>query len=604
MQLRPVRLIRPVIIFLLFFHMSLPSSGENSAAGGPFTPDSGGIVVGCDRDYPPLSFLDSNIPQGFDVDLLGSLSLRAGIPIGVRPDSWSRVVEDLKTGKIDAVSGILYTRERSDWFDFTIPYLTESYTLFARRSSGIRETEDMPGRTAAILRDDAAVDSFLVPYGLVTNLILTDSFAEAMSMVAEGTADYTIAPITLGESLLHRQGNGSRIWSGRPLFQAEYRMAVRKGNSALLYVLNEAISEMKASGELQKLVRSRRFYSPFSSSAVPPTSPVLTGLLLAALFLGLGGFLWWLALKYRIQRATRFLDRRNRKLIELLDSVPFPLYWRDREFRIRGQNREMKTLLRLEAVGSRLSGQEGETEETFLPPSVAEEDRRTLATGLPGEQKTILASRGTGSPWLHRSIPLKDSTGKLWGILGCFLDLSREENLRSTMESLSLKLAETQEQLQKSLVIDPGSSLFNMWYIRRQLEEDAAHYSRYSRPFSMILAEFPESSGGEETPEKREERILSVSRLLKSELRTVDHMGRMDERRFLIILPQTGREEGWKVLEKMEKTLPPGTSARFALEEYHGQGIETLLSRAENGLFTLPDGTAETLPSLPSGIRE
>ncbi len=567
----------------------------------PFQAFPEGIVIGCDKDYPPLSYLKEENPTGLDVDIIETLKARSGRFIEIRLDDWSKVVEDLKQDRIDAISGILRTRERSDWFDFSIPYLTENYTIFSRLGAGLKGTEDILDKKAAILKGDAAISAFLIPHGLEDNLIQTESFSSALKLVAERKADYTIAPYSLGQNLIRDLDIDSRIISGRALFQVEYRMAVRKGNTELLFFLNESIASLQKSGELQKLIRKQRFYTHFSNSTVPPSSPFLAWLVMVLVVLFSGISLWRMTIKNRVEVRTRKLEHQSTDLQKLLEAIPYPLYWRDKHFRILGCNHLMHDIPGAEDLPEFYRNKSAPENGKNLPSvlrQAEESDLRTWETGRPRSLRMELPIPGEPKrEFLHQSIPVHDSSGDLSGLLGLFIDNSKEEHLKKTVETLSTRLVETEEQLQKTLVLDSQSALFNSWYLRRQLEEEAAHYGRYSRSFSIILTECTEPAVRKNLEDGL---LMEIGEALKSVLRTVDHVGRMDGTRFLVVLPQTGKEDGLKVMEKIRHTLEPIQPVRCAVTEYHGQGIESLIARAEDQLANQASGHVSP---VSTGIR-
>ena len=71
---------------------------------------------------------------------------------------WSDARNNLKDGKIDAVSGMLYTKERDKVFDFSAPYLNISYMIFIRTGTPINSIDDLKGKEIIVVEDVHAHD--------------------------------------------------------------------------------------------------------------------------------------------------------------------------------------------------------------------------------------------------------------------------------------------------------------------------------------------------------------------------------------------------------------------------------------------------------------
>jgi len=54
-------------------------------------------------------------------------------------NTWSNTRRDLKDKKIDAVTGMLYSKERDKIFDFSVPHLIISYAVFKRKETPITD---------------------------------------------------------------------------------------------------------------------------------------------------------------------------------------------------------------------------------------------------------------------------------------------------------------------------------------------------------------------------------------------------------------------------------------------------------------------------------
>ncbi len=118
---------------------------------------------------------------------------------------------------------------------------------------------------------------------------------------------------------------------------------------------------------------------------------------------------------------------RDRETLEvLLDSMPFCIFFTDRQHRYVRVNRMMANLLRVSGPEQAI----GKTNQEFFTKRVArkmiEEDRNILETGNPLVNKIVyLEDEGLEGFWVEKNkIPIRDERGVITMIMGIFKDVS------------------------------------------------------------------------------------------------------------------------------------------------------------------------------------
>ncbi|HKK61316.1 MAG TPA: transporter substrate-binding domain-containing protein, partial [Bacteroidales bacterium] len=90
-------------------------------------------VVGGDYDYAPITFLDDDgNARGLDVDILNTIERRRDVNFDYKLSEWDSALNFIQSGEIDILTGIIFSEEREELVDFTIPIHTEYYSVFIR----------------------------------------------------------------------------------------------------------------------------------------------------------------------------------------------------------------------------------------------------------------------------------------------------------------------------------------------------------------------------------------------------------------------------------------------------------------------------------------
>jgi GGDEF domain-containing protein len=91
---------------------------------------------------------------------------------------------------------------------------------------------------------------------------------------------------------------------------------------------------------------------------------------------------------------------------------------------------------------------------------------------------------------------------------------------------------------------DEWGSVFNQRYATASLERALSAYERYQQPFSLVLLTISSDVTTNMAPKKIRTLIRGVSSYLRGDLRMVDELARLDDGRFVALLPHTSADGG------------------------------------------------------------
>ncbi len=212
------------------------------------------FTIGTELDYPPFSFVDENgRPAGFNVELSQAIAEVMGEEIEIRIEPWSDIRTDLQSGTIDVIAGMYFSKEREEDFDFSPPFAQIHHSAFARKDTPkIQSEQDLRGKNIIVMRGDIMHD-YVLKKELTDDLLLTNTLADALRLLASGEGEYALAAKLPGLYWMKELGL-SNIRSTGPLFHPSgYCFAVREEDSDLLSHIVEGLSILKRTGRYNEI---------------------------------------------------------------------------------------------------------------------------------------------------------------------------------------------------------------------------------------------------------------------------------------------------------------------------------------------------------------
>ncbi|SMD01321.1 HD domain-containing phosphohydrolase [Sporomusa malonica] len=274
-------------------------------------------AVGDDSFAPFIYLNEKNQPEGHDVDILHIVEHRSGMRIKPELMEWNQAKQKVLSGEKDILIGMSRSAEREQFYDFTEPYLVMRQVIFVMKESFyITRHEDLVNRRVAVQKGDISEDLLRAKYPEM-KLYYYASQVDALNDLRVGLVDAFVGNYYAGMYVIAKNNLEDTIKVvGEPLQEVPYGYAVKKGNTALLAALNQAIIEAKKSGEVQKLQDKWFGENYFAASErqrlIRGMCYIAFGVAVSALLL----FLHVLSLRRRVNQATAQLRAANSQLAE------------------------------------------------------------------------------------------------------------------------------------------------------------------------------------------------------------------------------------------------------------------------------------------------
>ena len=213
----------------------------------------GTLIIGTEGTYSPNSYHDeSGTLVGFDVEVAQAVAAKLGVEAQFVEAEWDSLFAGMDAGWIDVVvNEVEYSEQRAQKYDFSQPYTyVHGALLVAADNAEIQSFDDLKGRRSA--------QNLTSSWGLQADsygaeLVSVDTLAQCIDLLNTGRADATLNAETAFYDYLNQHPEAPVKIVALSDSTTSSLIPVRKDNAKLLQAINEALDEMKSSGELAAL---------------------------------------------------------------------------------------------------------------------------------------------------------------------------------------------------------------------------------------------------------------------------------------------------------------------------------------------------------------
>lgn len=211
----------------------------------------GTIDLGTSADFPPYEFYDGDKIVGIDPEIAAKLSEKLGVEIKFHDMEFSSIIAAVESGKLDGgMSGFTITEERKQQVNFTEPYAESVQQVLLKEGSDIKSIDDLEGKKIGTQLGTTG-DLFAQDDFGKDNVQSFAKYSDAVLALQNGKVDVIILDEQTAKKFA--EANKDLTILDTAYAQEEYAMAIGKDNEALLNAINEAILELKESGELDEI---------------------------------------------------------------------------------------------------------------------------------------------------------------------------------------------------------------------------------------------------------------------------------------------------------------------------------------------------------------
>jgi len=217
------------------------------------------LRVGTEAQGIPFAFLnDQNEIDGFMVELIKAIGQKAGFDVQMEPMEFSALIASLTSGKIDLISAAMYnTPKRAEVIDFSddVYSFGEGMVVAKDDTKDYTSFKELKGEVVGAQVGTVYIAA-LEEAGIFSEVKAYDTIPAAMNDVNAGRikaafVDHPVASYYLSQGQFPEVRLVKSYQSALP---GRIGIGTAKGDTEHMTKINAAIAEMKASGELDKLI--------------------------------------------------------------------------------------------------------------------------------------------------------------------------------------------------------------------------------------------------------------------------------------------------------------------------------------------------------------
>ncbi len=248
--------LRWLFLFLLFITVSVATFADTTLTPGIVSDNSPLLFLG-NENIAPVIYVDGNVTKGVAVDLVNALAPYLSQEIEVVAMNWSEAQSLVVSGSADALIQINPTEERLKMYDFSDNLLESHFSIFTRSETiGLSDISSLRGKRVGVELKGLPIQIMEKDPDIIISPI--PDFYEGFRQLHNGTLDAVVVDDRVGSYILSKNNiQGIKI-SGEPIATSYSSIAVRKGDTALLNEINQALKIIRNDGTYQEIIDTWR----------------------------------------------------------------------------------------------------------------------------------------------------------------------------------------------------------------------------------------------------------------------------------------------------------------------------------------------------------
>ena len=225
------------------------------------TVSDGKLIVATEAGFAPYEYMVGDQVVGVDMDIAQAIADKLGVELEIQNMDFDACIPAVAGGKVDIVAaGLSVDPERAEQVDFSTNYVdsTEVVVVNAAAPAVTEATgEALAGKVVGVQQGNIADLWVSNADNTVPGEVMRyTKFAQAGEDLKNSKIDCIVMDELPAKELVESSNGALTILEGDPLFVDQYAIAVQKGNSEMLDVVNSVIKELQDNGKMDEIIAS------------------------------------------------------------------------------------------------------------------------------------------------------------------------------------------------------------------------------------------------------------------------------------------------------------------------------------------------------------
>ncbi len=235
-------------------------NNTNQAPKGDIVKDK--LVMYTNAEFAPFEYFEGQNIVGVDIDIANEIAKSLGKEIVVEHIDFDSLLPAIVTGKADFVAaGMTITPDRQEEVDFSIPYVESIQNIIYKKDAELKNMDDLKGKKIGVqlgtTGDLAITDAINTEDGELNGsgaeVKTYASALEAAQDLLTGRIDAVVIDKLPAEEIVKNNSDKLDTVNFGEISEY-YGIAVQKGNTELLNVINSILEKMLAEGKIEELI--------------------------------------------------------------------------------------------------------------------------------------------------------------------------------------------------------------------------------------------------------------------------------------------------------------------------------------------------------------
>ncbi|WP_101697871.1 transporter substrate-binding domain-containing protein [Clostridium minihomine] len=238
------------------------NSDESGVSEGSSSLDNikrnGYITMSTNAEFEPFEYNEGSEIVGIDVEISKKIAEKLGVKLRMNDVAFGALIQEITSGKADFVAaGMTADDDRRKNVDFSDNYFDARQAVIVRLDSDIKEPKDLDGKKVGV-QEGTTGDIYCTNEDgsseiKVASVERYNKGMDAVSDLISGRIDAVVIDDFPADKFVDK--NSSKIKKLESMLTEEkYAIAVKKGNTELMELINEVLKEMNESGEMDQIL--------------------------------------------------------------------------------------------------------------------------------------------------------------------------------------------------------------------------------------------------------------------------------------------------------------------------------------------------------------